>query len=283
MTIFSEALHQDLMRIGLAPNKSLANVRKMPLKREQNKTILQGTRVVRFPEFYEKALRVFWSIADVMRALPDKNVVMFVQSNKSNEWLTILFVDYLSRVGMDRLIDRVLFAHDVKASDSIVVFLDDGSYSGSQMADFLEEFMPNVHDSLVIVGIPFVTKKALEVIKEELDKHSNRLSSMILYADIMKPLSGSLSKPAIYFDHKVPDTVSTYALYDRYLEPEKTRPFYKNKNTWNPGKVLDDLPRVFLNASKIPRARMIAIYHDPARNVPKQPNRNVIAYGNLNF
>jgi hypothetical protein len=271
--MFTNALHADLLRLGLAPNKSLANVRKMPLQHEGNRRVLQATRIVRFPEFYETTLRVFWSIADSIQALPDKDIVLFVQKNKSNEWLAVLFIDYLLRTGMsmDQLIDRIKFTMDAKASDAIVVFLDDGSYSGSQMAEILGDFLPNIKDSLVIVGIPFVTNTALEAIQKELRAHSNRLSSMILYADVMKPLSRRYRKPAIYFDHKVPDFMSTYATYDLYLDREKVRPFYKNVTTWKA--LSDDLPRVPLNATKIPRAHMIAVQKDPKRNVSKQ-NQN---------
>jgi hypothetical protein len=269
--MFTNALHVDLMRLGLASNKSIANVRKMPVQYKGNRRILEATRIVRFPEFYEKAAQVFGSIADAIQTFPDKDIVLFVQPKKSNEWLAILFIDYLLRVGMsmDRLVDRIKFTADAKASGAFVIFLDDGSYSGSQMANFLKDFMPNIQKSLVIIGIPFVTKTALEVIQEELKMHSNRLSSMILYADVMKPL-GKDPRPPIYFDHKVPDNVSTYATYDRYLDPEKVKPFYKNRtSSWNPTKALDDdLPRVPLNTSKIPRARMVSVHHDPKGTEP---------------
>jgi hypothetical protein len=275
--MFSEALHRDLMRLGLAPDKSLMNVRKMPVQRPQNKTILQATRVVRFPEFYEKALRVFWSIADAVRTIRDMEVVLFVQPKKSNAWLAALFIDFLKRTGMADLVPRIRLSEDVHASNAIVVFLDDGMYSGTQMADFLAEFLNNVDKGLVIVGVPFVTEKALKRVRVELFNYSYRLASMILYSDVMELLGDK--KPAIYFDHKVPDSWSTYSAYDRYLDPRTTGPFYKNAN-WTPNRSLRERTQVPLNASAIPRARAVTIEHRPDQNTS---NRNVVTYGDLNF
>jgi hypothetical protein len=277
--MFTEALHRDLMRLGLAPDKSLANVRKMPVQRPQNKAILQATRVVRFPEFYEKAVRVFGSIADAMRMIRDKDVVLFVQPNKSNAWLAALFVDFLKRAGMADLVPRIRLSEDAYASNAIVVFLDDGMYSGTQMVDFLSEFVPNIEQSLVIVGAPFVTRMALDKIHMELEAHSNRLASMILYSDVMELLGGK--KPAIYFDHKVPDSWSTYSTYDRYLDPGAARPFYKNAN-WTPNRSLRERTHAPLNASAIPRARAVTIEYRPDQNTSDQNGRRqIISYDNL--
>lgn len=270
--MFSEALHADLIRLRLAPNKSLANVQKMPLQYENNKTYIQATRIVRFPEFYEKAARVFWSIADALRVLPKQaNLFVFVQEDKSNEWLAALFVDYLKRVGSDDLISRLVFSDFPEdTSNTVAIFLDDGMYSGKQMADdFLHYILPHMDHSMVIVGVPFVTDVALKKVEQELKRHSDRLASIILYSDIMQPMSkdpkSPYMQPAIYFDHKVPDIVSTYAeVYDRYLDPNTTKPFYKNKSlNWKKGLMYEPTsngrPRVPLNASAIPRASVVIV------------------------
>jgi len=279
--MFSNALHEDLMRLGLAPNRSLANVRKMPLKRPENARILQATRIVRFPEFYEKAVRVFTAIADAIQALPGKDVFLFVQENKSNEWLAALFVDFLKRTGKSELATRVSLTDDAMASNGIVVFLDDATYSGNQMVDFLSEFMPNIEQSLVIVGIPFVTMLALNKIRDELEVQSDRVSSMILYADVLEPLSkrsSSSLKPAIYFDHKVPDDVSTYSTYDHYLDPNAVLPFYKEPN-WSPFRSIQDRSRrVSLNASRIPAPQAITIELDASSKGNQKNRRQLISY-----
>jgi len=255
--LFSEALHQDLMRMGLAPDKSLADVRKMPAKYQRNREIMQATRVVRFPEFYEQTMRVFAAIADVMQTLPNKTTVLFIERNKSNEWMALLFMDFLMRVGMNDLFSRIRLSSDARTTNEILVFLDDGTYSGTQMADYLSRLLPNVDQSLVIVGIPFATHGALQRIRRALTYHSERLSAMILYSDIMTPIGDNDlgTKPAIYFDHKVPDSWSTYTTYDMYLSPAVRVPFYKEPD-WNPRR---EPPRVSLNLNRISTAHAITI------------------------
>jgi len=282
--MFSNALHEDLMRLGLVPDRSLKNVRKMEPKLESNRKVLKATRIVRFPEFYEKAARVFASIADAMSTPKYKQTVLFIQPKKSNAWMAVLFLDFLERAGMRNLIRNILLSDLSDETEPIananVVFLDDGTYSGTQMVDFLAEYVHQLSKSRVIVGIPFATSIAIDKIREELEMHSGRTPSMIFYTDIMEPLGKTPAerKPAVYFDHKVPNSVSTYAAYDRYLDPAVTRPFYKSVDWFDWMDQIEQSKtriKVKLDASTIPRAHVVNIKCD------RFLNRKIVTYDNL--
>jgi hypothetical protein len=149
--------------------------------------------------------------------------------------MAILFLDFLKRSGKQKLLDMIQLSRDATSSDGIVVFFDDGAYSGEQLSgDYLKRFLWNVERSLVIVGVPFMTMDAIEKIQSALEVHAHRIASMILYSDIMESAANTLGatnnklrlyKPAVYFDHKIPDRWSTYPIYSEYIN---ARPLYKN-------------------------------------------------------
>jgi len=289
--MFSNALHEDLMRLGLAPDRSLANIRKMQPQHESNRKILKATRVVRFPEFYEKAARVFLSIAKKISKLISmprneyEEIVLFVQPKKSNAWMAALFLDFLERIGMRDLILRYIVMSDLSEDpvieNAIVVFLDDGTYSGTQMAEHIDDYARQFEQSMVIVGVPFATEIAIGKIRRNLEKVSGETPSMIFYADLMEPLGRGLlqQKPAVYFDHKVPNSMSTYdGIYTHYLDPVVTRPFYRNMEweDWMQWIQRNNTrTHVKLNVSDIPKARVVNIKRPSA-------NRRIVTYDNLN-
>jgi hypothetical protein len=81
-----EETHQDLIRLGLAPDKSLANIRKMPLKDPKNARVIAATRIVRFPEFYAQSVRIFVAVADAIETLQKKQGFLSNGRNLTSGW-----------------------------------------------------------------------------------------------------------------------------------------------------------------------------------------------------
>lgn len=269
-----EATHQDLLRMGLASDRSLMNIRKMSGISEKNKKITSVTRTIRFPEFYRNLLIVFkeiTSFASRGRRYPLR-ILLYTVKGKSNEWISKLFLDFCERIGN--------WSGGVEEWDGeerfndydFLVYLDDMMYSGQQAAEFLNKLRVQGRGIGNLTGIAiataFATKRALKLLKQTFSyidlPYGDFIDQMIIWGSEVEPLSSMVhdkkslpvnpSKFPVYFNHKIADNVSSYhRIYSKYLPDEVTTSFYKrNPVPYASGQVVHPYFKTYVK--QLPRA-----------------------------
>lgn len=270
-----DATHQDLLRMGLASNRSLIDIRKMSGRvAEENRIVTNATRVIRFAEFYRNVLVVFKEL-ERHASKQGLRLVLYSVKKKSNEWLSMLFVDFLARMGSG--IKIVITDQDFRGEftkKDFLVYLDDMIYSGDQASEFIEMLAlwhPHMTKlaGLAIVA-SFATNVAVSRVESALIDNLPRMSKMILWGstEFVRPLSELLHpslverkhhRYPIYFDHKIPDDLSSFfSIYKKYIPEDLARPFYKRKNLQGPtAPRIHPEFRAYVNA--LPRAQSYVI------------------------
>ena len=153
--------------------------------------------------------------------------------NKSSYWIMQIVKKYINNKKY-----TIKIINDVKKLDESlpVIIADDASYSGSQMANTIEDNFPRTKFDIFIL-IPFMSNTAIDTIKKSYTDNLNEGSIMFLYNSIyiMKPIYELMSKEKIeklflyygdnpkyireypiYFDHKVADSYSSFPLIYTY-------------------------------------------------------------------
>lgn len=190
-------------------------------------------RHVSFAEFFGKMNKI---IADLVLHIEsnryDNIVLYFINDDvkKSGVWLALLLYqsirNYITRVEISTgFVDTV-------TTKTLLLYLDDMSFSGSQIYDELLKSLSNrkgVDNVEVYMAMPFFTEKAFKKIATSSkkikyiipDSHEiiplfqDQVKSDSVYRDKYDdyskcpfPINDNL--PIIYFDHKLADSVSTY-------------------------------------------------------------------------
>ena len=153
--------------------------------------------------------------------------------NKSSYWIMQIVKKYINNKKY-----TIKIINDVKKLDKSlpVIIADDASYSGSQMANTIEDNFQNTRFDIFIL-IPFMSNTAIDIIKKSCTDNNNEGSIMFLDRSIylMKPIYELMSKEKIeklflyygdnpkyireypiYFDHKVADNYSSFPLIYTY-------------------------------------------------------------------
>jgi len=165
------------------------------------------------------------------------NVLQFFISiddiNKSSYWIIQILKKYINNKKY-----TIKIINDIKKLDESlpVIIADDASYSGTQMANTIEDNFQYTKFDIFIL-IPFMSNTAIDTIKKSYSDNLNEGSIMFLDKSIyiMKPIYELMSKEKIeklflyygdnpkyireypiYFDHKVADSYSSFPLIYTY-------------------------------------------------------------------
>lgn len=250
--------HQALLRLGLAPNRSLANLRVQKRVYDENKDLISVTTPIRFPEFYRQALKCFKAVAHLcMHA--KKHLHVISDRQKSNEWMAVLFVDFLQRMNWSKRVNMDIVEYDSALNgglkkDALLVFFDDMAYSGYQLKEYVES-IPVEGDQGIVIAVPFLTRVAQGRMFDAIEKNNGAVSSnsddddyawkennifnVLIYGKLVPTIREidrllvrkyKSNKAAVYFDHKIADNVSTYPdVYHKYIPKNVSQPFYKRR------------------------------------------------------
>jgi hypothetical protein len=157
------------------------------------------------------------------------------QKNKSNYWATNLAYEYFNPKPSDIITYAADLMEDNQGSSMLhFVIVDDGTFSGSQLAQSLLAIEQNIilfrkeypNSTLKTVRIsliiPFVTQNAIDrllEIEEGGYRQYRAFDAVYLYYDTLLPIARrqmpelgpevyGFNKPVVYFDHKMPDAKS---------------------------------------------------------------------------
>ena len=186
---------------------------------------------------YNMFLKIYKKAIDEMISMLDTNVLQFYISiddkNKSNYWIMQIIEN---NVNSNKY--KIIIVSDFSKLDHSypVIIADDASYSGSQMANTIEDNFQHTKLDIFIL-IPFMSNTAIDTIKKRYSDNLNEGSIMFLDKSIyiMKPIYELIDKDKIellfsyytnnskyireypiYFDHKVADNYSSFPLIYTY-------------------------------------------------------------------
>lgn len=159
------------------------------------------------------------------------------ERTKSTTWLNILFHNFYKRMnGVDEMTLRTRISKSSPSAKKTFVYIDDMQYSGEQAKEVL---LPLIEKGVqrIILLVPYVSKTALDAIWGTLTKYypiyKNEVE--IFHVKSFKPFKNVSTRKftqnpiwvPVFFDHKVPDWVSTWN--DLVcLHVDCSEPFYKN-------------------------------------------------------
>lgn len=246
--------HQSLLRLGLAPNRSLVNLRVHRRVLYGNKNLVSVTTPIRFPEFYRQTLKCFKAVA-YLSMHAKKHLHVISSRQKSNEWMAVLFADFLQRMNWSKRVSMDIVEYESARNgglkdDALIVFFDDMSYSGIQLDEYIRS-IPGKRDRGIIIAVPFLTRTALDLLFFAIEmrgKRTERLNdeeeeqmynfNMLIYGKLVptiREVDRLLArkygnKAAVYFNHKIADNISSYPkVYHRYIPENVSHPFYKKR------------------------------------------------------
>jgi len=186
---------------------------------------------------YNTFLKTYKKAIEEMISILDTNVLQFFISiddkNKSNYWIMQIIEKYVNTNKY-----KIIIVSDFSKIDHSypVIIADDASYSGSQMANTIEDNFQRTKLDIFIL-IPFMSNTAIDTIKKSYSDNLNEGTIMFLDKSmyIMKPIYELIDKNKIellfsyythnpkyireypiYFDHKVADNYSSFPLIYTY-------------------------------------------------------------------
>lgn len=152
--------------------------------------------------------------------------------HKSNFWIIQHFIKYIKDNSIsDFFIDFIYNKQDIYYLDTnnrLILLLDDCIYTGLQMKHILEDiykYSKDKHFNIYLL-VSCISLDAIKLLKDD-DKHNklflskniitiHKLSKYVYSNDELKLLGKD--RYLIYFDHKLPDIVSTYTnIYNGYV------------------------------------------------------------------
>lgn len=189
-----------------------------------------------FLKVYKTAIKEMLEMLENLEKLKTNVLQFFINIddvNKSSYWIMQIVKKYINSKKY-----TIKIINDVKKLDEFlpVIIADDASYSGSQMANTIEDNFQRTKFDIFIL-IPFMSNTAIDIIKKSYTDNLNEGSIMFLDRSIyiMKPIYELMSKERIeklflyytdnpkyireypiYFDHKVADGYSSFPLIYTY-------------------------------------------------------------------
>ena len=138
------------------------------------------------------------AIKEMLEILKTDTLQFFINIddvNKSSYWIMQIVKKYINNKKY-----TIKIINDVKKLDESlpVIIADDASYSGTQMANTIEDNFPRTKFDIFIL-IPFMSNTAIDTIKKSYTDNLNEGSIMFLDSSIylMKPLYELMSKEKI--------------------------------------------------------------------------------------
>jgi hypothetical protein len=179
-------------------------------------------RYVPFVEFEE-------SLKKVAKSFNDSNVDPYIllpstqkrveYKKKSNYWVAQIAYKHLHQKPIDVREFALSAIKEQESGHFHFLLTDDGSFSGKQIVETLQSIDEVVHHFKpqtvrVSIIVPFVTEIALSTIAEMHDRYQHIDYLALHYVEILAPASDQLGsnrfhQPLVYFDHKMPDSMST--------------------------------------------------------------------------
>lgn len=149
---------------------------------------------------------------------------------KSNFWIIQHFIKFIRDNSIDDFfIDFIYNKDDIKYLDTdnrLILLLDDCIYTGLQMRDVVNDIKIKSDKSFnIYILVSCISEDAIRLLKETARDHKIIISKNIItiyklgkYVSKEELRLLGSNKYLIYFDHKLPDNVSTYTnIYNGYV------------------------------------------------------------------
>lgn len=176
--------------------------------REEASKFRSKTIHISFDRFKEKLGQICGEIREIYSKY--ENIVLIIPNkmDKSNFWISCYIFYYLMDIVTHVVFNIQDFDH-IKEK-SLIIIVDDASYSGKQISLYSQGALKSPHH--ILFAIPYMSNNALKKIKSEFV--SNKLNILMCEStEIFYIFNGGQKKLyPIYFDHKLADMVSTYQL-----------------------------------------------------------------------
>ena len=166
----------------------------------------------------------------------------FEYEYKSNYWMYKYILYFLKNIQEDVKIIFTLEEEEINDND-IILLIDDCIYSGEQMSSTIEkitDYYKKIKKVKLILFVPYISKKGIRWIKDSYTKNTFLKECKFIISDneIIEPLTYYLSRDdisklfkyyddiniyryAIYFDHKLADSVSTFPIIYNGIVPNE--------------------------------------------------------------
>lgn len=180
----------------------------------------EQTRHVSFGEFKQVIGRVFADVSKHIIDFQPSKIILYVfpECQKSNFMVALYFFQLFYRSEDFRKKLHIFTdpkdLHHLATKNDIVIIPDDASYTGSQLSNFLGEIKT---PSNYFLAVPFMSNEAFILISKTLKKiddiqviMSEQTQKFNLFTN--EKNAQHEKKYTIYFDHKLPDTISIYQL-----------------------------------------------------------------------
>jgi hypothetical protein len=179
----------------------------------------EKTRHVSFNEFRQTIGRVFADVAKhIIHTQPDKIILYVYPDCVKSNFMVALYFYKLFWANEDFRQKLHIFTDtkdliDLVTPNDIVIIPDDASYTGGQLSNFLNDIST---PSTYFLAVPFMSEKAFHVVKKTIEKLS--IGAKTIMSDQTQKFNSFSNdknvnhekKYTIYFDHKLPDTISIY-------------------------------------------------------------------------
>lgn len=196
------------------------------------KNLVNNTHYVDFETLFNSVEKLVSSIY-AQNISSDEDVYILTDNpDRSYYFMSVIAVYFIRKLGYRNPIpiNHIYGIDSSELRNKTLLIIDDMAYSGQQIMDFYREYGYMIDNKIkIIVGLFGITERARQLICSE--------TPFILYASVLFPnLNDVLSKrefaeliyyfnphgdsqSSIYFDHKIPDSVSifTLALYGPIL------------------------------------------------------------------
>jgi hypothetical protein len=193
-------------------------------------------------------LKLMQSFFRSLKVTGSQVLVLGVEKEKSNWWVSRLVHQNMLKDPPKDITSRIEFSHDLDRAkefakihpNGTIILPDDAMYSGSQMQELIQDtqIIFGRKDYRTLVVTPFVTQNSLQLIRETGNNieifHSG---IMLTVQDIllnkkeekqMAPIFDQLFKSfnwrqttLTYFDHKIPDFVSSLSVLEKNARANK--------------------------------------------------------------
>ena len=163
----------------------------------------------------------------------DKNNIIYLQFfipkdsfDKSNYWIIKKLVKFLE--DNDKYLIFINDDLNTFNSNYPIIIADDASYSGTQISNYIEDYI-NLNKYKLFILIPFISKIAIENIKSydndikfiEKNRYELKPLTELMENEKIKLLfsyygNSNITQYPIYFNHKVADSYSSFPLIYSY-------------------------------------------------------------------
>ncbi len=234
-------------------------------KRHLAEKFIKSIKRVGFAKFKNKLRKTLLDTLSAIKSYPpdrQKYVIVNDAPDKSTAWVIAQAKEVLALHPPEAIVHRSKLKEYLAGHPEVfhVVFADDAVYSGSQMALYLESVKESLKDRLVHLAVVYATSRINRLVNArdfddirfrvashefipqvyQLDLYDKQFTLKELLSNRRffesKAVHGNyagkygMDRAIIFFDHKLPDSVSNY---DRFIEALLKQPMNSTSSLYN--------------------------------------------------